>query len=168
VLASWSVPLSPDGASARLAFGGIVVERHAVGVTVAYPSVSVSTTGDGSAALAHVRLPTWNCLTDEAPADPEDAGCARSTTEHADLPSPALDVTRDGEELRLTGRFPTYVRPIGTAPTYTGRVYELTVTAAPASRVREGRATAEGTLFLGTDRVGTLDDDALNAIRYAG
>ncbi|MFW3171934.1 hypothetical protein [Geodermatophilus sp. CPCC 206100] len=165
-LANLSVPPGEEGVTARLAFGAIVVERHAVGVTVAEPLVSVSARGDGTAALAHVRMPTWNCMTDRAPADPEEAGCARATTEYADLPSPALTVTREGERLRVSGRFPTYTRPIGTAPAYTGRVYELAVTAAPAGRVQEGRATAEGTLFLGTDRVGTVDDAALNRLGY--
>ena len=122
---------------ARLAFGGLVVERQAVGTTVAYPMVSVTAAGDGGTALAHVRLPSWNCLAAEAPEDPEAAGCVRSRTEYADLPSPALTVTRDGEDLRLTGRFPTYTRPIGTAPAYTGRVYALTVTVSPAGPVRD-------------------------------
>src|SRR3712207_7295266 len=60
-----------SGVVARLAFGGIVVERQAVGTTVAYPSVSVTAAGDGGTALAHVRLPTWNCLTPEPPRSEE-------------------------------------------------------------------------------------------------
>jgi hypothetical protein len=167
VLAVRSVPLGEDGVVARLAFGGIVVERQAVGTTVAYPSVSVTAAGDGRAALAHLRLPTWNCLALEPPADPAAAGCVRSRTEHADLPSPALTVTRDGGDLRLTGRFPTYTRPIGTAPAYTGRGYDLTVTVSPGGPVRNGAAAAEGTLFLGTDRTASLDEPGLNAVRYA-
>ncbi|MGY1637705.1 hypothetical protein ACI78V_13755 [Geodermatophilus sp. SYSU D00742] len=170
-LADRSVPLGEDGVTATLGFGGIVVERHAVGVTVAEPVVSVTATGDpageGGAALAHVTLPTWNCVADEPPADPDAAGCLRSTTEYADLPSPALRVTRDGDDLRLTGRFPTYTRPIATAPAYTGRVYELTVTVSPAGPVRDGGAVAEATLFLGTDRT-TTTRDGFNVIRYAG
>jgi hypothetical protein len=168
VLAARSVPLGEDGVVARLAFGGIVVERQAVGTTVGYPSVSVTAAGDGRTALAHLRLPTWNCLTPEPPADPAAAGCVRSRTEHADLPSPALTVTRDGRDLRLTGRFPTYTRPIGTAPAYTGRGYDLTVTVSPAGPVRNGGATAEGTLFLGTDRAASVEEPGLNAVRYAG
>jgi hypothetical protein len=153
---------------ARLTFGGIVVERHAVGTTVAHPSVSITAAGDGGTALAHLRLPTWNCLTVEPPADPAAAGCVRSRTEYADLPSPALSVTREGRDLRLTGRFPTYTRPIGTAPAYTGRVYDLTVTVSPAGPVRDGAAPAAGTLFLGTDRAASVDVPGLNAVRYAG
>jgi hypothetical protein len=170
-LADRSVPLGEDGVTATLGFGGIVVERHAVGITVAEPVVSVTATGDPAgedgAALAHLALPTWNCVADEPPADPEEAGCVRSTTEYADLPSPALHVTRDGDDLRLTGRFPTYTRPIATAPAYTGRVYELTVTVSPAGPVREGGTVAEATLFLGTDRTATTRD-GFNVIRYAG
>jgi hypothetical protein len=168
VLADRSVPLGEDGVMARLAFGGLVVERQAVGTTVAYPMVSVTAAGDGGTALAHVRLPTWNCLATEAPEDPAAAGCVRSRTEYADLPSPALTVTRDGEDLRLTGRFPTYTRPISTAPAYTGRVYELVVTVSPAGPVRDGTAPAEGTVFLGTDRAEGVDEPGLNVVRYAG
>ncbi|WP_177212962.1 hypothetical protein [Geodermatophilus ruber] len=171
-LATRSVPLGEDGVTARLTFGGIVLERHAVGVTVAHPSLSVTTTGepgdDAHAALAHLRLETWNCLAVEVPADPEGAGCVRSTVEYADLPAPALGVTRDGEEVRITGRFPTYTRPNGTAPVYTGRSYELTASVRPAGPVRDSRADAEATLFLGTDRVGTRDEPGLNVVRYAG
>ncbi|MGY1632335.1 hypothetical protein ACI784_11585 [Geodermatophilus sp. SYSU D01186] len=170
-LADRSVPLGEDGVTATLGFGGIVVERHAVGITVAEPVVSVTATGDPAgedgAALAHLSLPTWNCVADEPPADPEAAGCVRSTTEYADLPSPALEVTRDGDDVRLTGRFPTYTRPIATAPAYTGRVYELTVTISPAGPVHDGGAVAEATLFLGTDRTSTTRG-GFNVIRYAG
>jgi hypothetical protein len=168
VLAARSVPLGEDGVVARLTFGGLVVERQAVGTTVGYPGVSVTTDGDGGTALAHLRLPTWNCLAAEPPADPAAAGCVRSRTEYADLPTPALTVTRDGDDLRLTGRFPTYTRPIGTAPAYTGKVYDLAVTVSPAGHVRDGTATAEGTVFLGTDRAESVDEPALNVVRYAG
>jgi hypothetical protein len=168
VLADRSVPLGEDGVVARLAFGGLVVEQQAVGTTVAYPSVSVTAAGDGGTALAHLRLPTWNCLAAEPPADPVGAGCVRSRTEYADLPSPALTVTREGRDLRLTGRFPTYTRPIGTAPAYTGRVYDLAVTVSPAGPVRNGEATAAGTVFLGTERAASVDEPVLNVVRYAG
>ena len=168
VLADRSVPLGGSGVVARLAFGGIVVERHAVGTTVAYPSVSVTAAGDGGMALAHLRLPTWNCLALEPPADPVAAGCVRSRTEYADLPSPALTVTREGRDLRLTGRFPTYTRPVGTAPAYTGRVYDLVVSVSPDGPVQDGEAPATGTVFLGTDRAESVDGPRLNVVRYAG
>ncbi|SNS01678.1 hypothetical protein SAMN06893096_101373 [Geodermatophilus pulveris] len=168
VLADRSVPLGEDGVVARLAFGGVVVERQAVGTTVAYPSVSVTAAGDGATALGHLLLPTWNCLAAEPPVDPAAAGCVRSRTEYADLPSPALAVTREGRDLRLAGRFPSYTRPIATPPAYTGRVYDLAVTVSPAGPVRDGWAPAAGTLFLGTDRAASVDAPGLNAVRYAG
>jgi hypothetical protein len=167
LLAARSVPLGDDGAGARLALGGLVLERRAVGVTVTYPSVSV-TVGEGGAALAHVGLPIWNCLGTTAPEDPVAAGCVPTGTEYADLPTPALGVSRDGDALRLSGRFPTYTRPAGTPPVYTGRVYDLSVTVAPAARLRDGEAPAEGALFLGTERAVSLDDPALSRIRVAG
>ncbi len=167
LLATRSVPLGDDGASARLTLGGLVLERRAVGVTVAYPAVSV-TVGEGGAALAHVRLPAWNCLGTTAPEDPVAAGCRPAGTEYADLPTPALTVTRDGDALRLAGRFPTYTRPTGTPPAYTGRVYDLSVVAAPAGRLRDGEAPADGTMFLGTERAAAVDDPVLNRIRVAG
>ncbi|WP_369253442.1 hypothetical protein [Geodermatophilus amargosae] len=167
LLAARSVPLGRDGATARLALGGLVLEQRAVGVTVGYPSVSVSVGTDGTA-LAHLRLPAWNCLGTTAPADPRAAGCTSTGTEYADLPSPALGVTRDGGALRLTGRFPTYVRPSATPPAYTGRVYDLTVTVAPDGPAVDGEAPAGGALFLGTERAEALPDPLLSRIRVAG
>ncbi len=167
LLAARSVPLGDDGASARLSLGGLVLERRAVGVTVAYPAVSV-TVGDGGAALAHVRLPVWNCLGTGAPADPAAAGCRTAGTEYAELPAPALTVSREGDALRLAGRFPTYTRPAGTPPAYTGRVYDLSVAVAPDGPLRDGEAPAAGTLFLGTERAAAVGGPVLNRIRVAG
>ena len=167
VLASRSVPLGHDGSGARLALGGLVLERRAVGVTVTYPAVSV-TVGEAGVALAHVRLPTWNCLGTTAPRDPEVSGCTPAGTEFADLPTPALSVARDGAALRVAGRFPTYTRPAGTPPVYTGRVYDLSVTVAPAGPLRDGEGRAEGTLFLGTERAESLRDPLLSWMRVAG
>jgi hypothetical protein len=159
-LAALSVPVGDDGALARLAFEGVVLERRAVGVTVAYPSLGL-TAGDlaGGPALAHLRLPTWNCLTDSAPADPVAAGCLRTPTEYAELPAPALKVSREGDRLRLSGRFPTYVRPSGSPPAWTGRVYPVTVTATGADGAVEGRLT------IGRERTSTVPDRALNELR---
>ncbi len=165
-LAARSVPLGDGGVTARLALGGLVLEQRAVGVTVTYPSVSVTVGTDGTA-LAHLRLPTWNCLGTTAPGEPRAAGCAPTGVAYADLPTPALGVTRDGDALRLTGRFPTYTRPSGTPPAYTGLVYPLTVTVAPATALRDGEARAEGALFLGTERAEALSDPALSRIRAA-
>ncbi|WP_448640986.1 hypothetical protein [Geodermatophilus sp. URMC 63] len=166
-LAARSVPLGDDGVTARLALGGLVLEHRAVGVTVTRPSVSVTVGPDGTA-LAHLRLPTWNCLGTTAPPDPPAAGCTPTGVEYADLPTPALGVTRDGGALRLTGRFPTYTRPAGTPAAYTGQVYPLTVTVAPATAPEDGEAPAEGALFLGTERAQALPDRTLSRIRDAG
>ncbi|WP_147261924.1 hypothetical protein [Blastococcus sp. TF02A-26] len=167
-LAALSVPLDPGGWAGRLTFAPVVLERRAVGTTVTTAAVSVTRRTDGTA-LAHVRLPTWNCLAGEAPADPAAAGCAPGPVEYADLPSPALTTTDDDEVLRLTGRFPTYTRPNGDPPVYTGRVYELTVSLSAAEPAGPGRwAAADGTLFLGTDRAETVPDPGLSAVLRAG
>ena len=44
-LAGQSVPLGRDGLAADLRFGGVVLERRAVGVTVTYPRVRLTTDG---------------------------------------------------------------------------------------------------------------------------
>ena len=49
-----------------------------------------------------------------------------------------------------------------------GRVYDLAVTVSPAGPVRGGTAPAEGTVFLGTDRAGSVAEPGLNVLRYAG
>jgi hypothetical protein len=154
----------PDAVSARLAFDGVVLERHPVGVTVAYPRVQASAAGDRAA--AEVELATFNCLSGEAPEDPVAAGCTRSVTEHAELSTPELEVVGDGTELRFSGRFPTFRRPNGSPPVTTGRVYELTVRVAPRDgRAGQGQEQATGVLELGDDRVGTSDGEP-NAITY--
>ena len=162
-LAAASVPVGDEGARARLSFEGLVLERKAVGVTVAYPSVSVTAAElPGGPALAHVVLPLWNCLTDTAPEDPETAGCRRLPTEYAELPGPALTVTDDGEGLRISGRFATYLRPNGSAPEWTGRVYPLAV------HVRPDGEAATGTLHLGSERAESVVDPRLSELRLGG
>ena len=146
-LAFASLPLGRGDVAARLSFAGVVLERQAVGVTVTYPTVSVTT--HGALALAHVRLPTFNCLTAGVPADPLTAGCVPSVTQYADLPTPALRISHDGTHLSMQGRFPTYVRPNGTAPHYTGNVYALTIGARAADRLGRGIFEADGVLTLG-------------------
>ena len=153
-----------DGAAARLTFGGVVLEPRAVGVTATYPVVEVSV--DGDEARARVEFPTFNCLSGEAPADPVAAGCTRSVTEYADLASPDLVVDRVGEGLRVTGRFPTELRPNGSAPVPTGRVYELVITAAPVDgRSVRGWQPAEGLLELGQQSVATVDEPGVSVLR---
>ncbi|WP_156036398.1 hypothetical protein [Blastococcus sp. URHD0036] len=167
-LAHLSVPLDAGGRAARLSFAPLVLEHRAVGTTVTSPALSVTARGDGTA-LAHVRLPIWNCLSTEAPADPLAAGCTPGPVEYADLPSPALATEADDDVLRLTGRFPTYTRPNGGPPVYTGRVYELTVSLGSDGAADPGAwAPASGTLFLGTDRAESVPDRALSAVLVGG
>ncbi len=162
-LATASVPIGEDGALVRLTFEGLVLERRAVGTTVAYPGVSMTAAEvPGGPALAHVVLRLWNCLADTAPEDPQEAGCRRLPTEYADLPTPALTVEDDGGGLRISGRFPTYVRPSGSAPEWTGRVYPLAV------HVRPDGDGATGTLHLGLERAPAIGDPLLSELRRGG
>jgi hypothetical protein len=163
-LAETDVRPGRDGGAARLQFGGLVLEQRAVGVTVTYPAVELS--WDGRQAVAHLRLPTFNCLSSVAPEDPGVAGCVASATEYADLPSPALAVTGDEGRVRLAGRFPTYLRPNGSPPVWTGRVYEVDVRAqAVAGEPAEGWVRAEGELRLGSGRAPTLDTPDVTVLR---
>lgn len=162
-LAARSVPLGDDGVAARATFGSVLLERRAVGVTVARPGVSTSTAG--TRALAHVVLPAFNCLTREPPADPEAAGCARAATEYADLADPELRLRRDGDRLELAGRFPTYTRPREGPPTYTGRSYPITVTLAADGRERDGRVPATGVLRQGVHRTTTTGGPEQNVLQ---
>src|SRR3954454_24385324 len=155
----------PDDVSARLTFGGVVLERHAAGVTVAYPEVQVTT---GARATAEIELLSFNCLLAEAPDDPMAAGCIRWVPEHAELSAPELAVESDAAGMRVSGRFATVRRPNGSAPVPTGRVYELTVSAAPTDdRAGRGPEPATGFLQIGDDRVGTSDEGP-NDITYGG
>uniref|UniRef100_UPI001C20E102 hypothetical protein n=1 Tax=Modestobacter excelsi TaxID=2213161 RepID=UPI001C20E102 len=167
-LAFESVPLGPAGVAASVTFEGVVLEPRAVGLTVTYPSVSVTT--DGRRSLAHVRLPTFNCLTTEPPADPVGAGCARSLTEYADLADPDLQLSRDGDRIDLVGRFATYTRPNGSAPAYTGRAYQLTVavSAAGAAPAAGAPVPATGVVRLGLDSASTTADRGVNVLQLPG
>jgi hypothetical protein len=164
-LAEESVPLGAHGIATRLTFGGVVLERHPVGVTATYPSLRL--TSDGKRSLVHLELPTFHCLADEAPGDPVAAGCSRSVPEYADLDSPALRLARSGNLLRLSGDFPTYLRPNGGLPEWTGRVYRIAVTVEAAGRTAaDGWRPADGVLTLGTDRTRTSDDAGVNVLRH--
>ena len=165
-LAALSVPLGEEGMTARATFATILLEERAVGVTVTRPALSVST--DGERALAHLRLPTFNCLTRLPPADPDTAGCARAATEFADLTAPGLRMSRDGDRLELTGRFPTYTRPPGRAPAYTGRSYRLTASLAADGPIRDGRAPATGVLQLGGASATTTGVPGLDVLQLRG
>ena len=164
-LALTSVPLGRNGVTAGVTFQGVLLEQRAVGLTVTYPSVSVST--DGRRSLAHVRLPTFNCLTAEPPDDPVAAGCARSVTEYADLAAPSLQLTRDGDRLELVGLFATYTRPNGTPPTYTGRAYQLAATITADGPATDGTAPAAGVVRIGLDSAATTTDPGVNRLQRA-
>ncbi|WP_164704621.1 hypothetical protein [Blastococcus litoris] len=159
-------PAPPPATTAQLAFEGVVLERHPVGVTVAYPRVEV-TVRDGRAA-AEVELPTWNCLRDSAPADPVVAGCSRSVVEHAELASPALALETHGDALTVSGSFPAFRRSNGSAPAPTGRVYEIAVEVAPRDGTADGGSEpATGSLTLGDERA-VPSEAGRNEITAAG
>ena len=125
-------PPAPSGdeeVTARLAFGGVVLEEHAVGVTVAYPELEL--TSDDGRTVARLRLPAANCLAATAPPQPGDAACREARTEYAELATPDLDVVRNGDELTLSGRFATELHPPGRAAEPTGRSYDVSVTLHP-------------------------------------
>ncbi|RZU33014.1 hypothetical protein BKA19_2729 [Blastococcus saxobsidens] len=113
----------------ELRAAGIVLEQRAVGVTATYPEIRLR--DDGGSTHLELRLPTWNCFTASAPADPAAAGCVRSVVEHAELSTPELVVEREGERLRLHGRAATELRPFGTPPEPSGHAYEFEVTVTP-------------------------------------
>jgi hypothetical protein len=152
-----ATPPGSARASARLSFAPVVLERYPVGVTVTTATVSVTT--DGRTGRAHVRLPTFHCLAATAPADPAAAGCLPSVTEYADLAGPALRMSQEGRGLLLSGRFPTYVRPSGSAPVYTGHGYELTVAITPRDRRARGSTAADGHLTLDGETVRSTGTD---------
>ena len=163
-LAEVSVRPGRDGGAAGLAFGGLVLEQRAVGITATYPALDVTWNRDD--AVAHLRLPTYNCLTAAAPEDPVAAGCVPSVAEYADLASPALELTGDDGTVRLSGRFPTYVRPNGSPPVWTGRVYEFSARAAPVrGEPSRGWVRARGEIRLGDGRAPTLDGPDVRVLR---
>jgi hypothetical protein len=165
-LALTSVPLGGSGVAATATFQGLVLEQRAVGLTVTYPGVSVST--DGRRALAHVRLPTFNCLTPEPPADPTQANCVPTLTEYADLTDPDLQVSRDGDRVELVGLFATYTRPNGSPPVYTGRAYQLTAAMAPDGP-RDGDAVAAaGVVRIGLDSAPSVPEPGVNRLLFPG
>jgi hypothetical protein len=152
-------------AGAQLVFGGVVLERQAVGVTVTYPVVEL--VAGAHASRVAVELPTFNCLTAEAPPDPAAAGCLPGMPEYAELAEPLLVLDGDGDRVRFGGRFATVTRPNGGPPQPTGRVYELAITVEPrAGEPRAGWLAAEGVLVLGADRTATTGGPGLSRLRY--
>ncbi|WP_147251507.1 hypothetical protein [Blastococcus sp. TBT05-19] len=153
--ASEPAPTPPAGGTeGRLTGGGLVLEQRAVGITVTYPELRLAT--DGGTGRLELRLPTWNCLAAAPPEDPGAAGCVPSLVEHAELTSPELVVERDGDRLLVRGPAATELRPAGTAPEPTGRVYdvELALTdvdgeASGQVRIGTGTAPVSGELSAG-------------------
>ncbi|MDP5182791.1 hypothetical protein QOZ88_09075 [Blastococcus sp. BMG 814] len=146
---------APGVPVADLVVGGLVLEPRAVGVTATYPEVRL-TTGAGAPRL-ELRLPTYNCLTAEAPADPVAAGCTATPVEHAVVEGDDLSVIRDGEGWVVRGEAATVVRPDGSAPEATGRVYPLELTVSPeGAPAADGTRAAGGDLRLGTGRAAVL------------
>ena len=141
---------SPDaGLSARLSFAGVVLEEHAVGVTAAHPELELEL--DGGRGELHLRLPAVNCLAATAPRDAADPACRAARTEYADLTSPDLRVVRDGDDVTVSGRIATSLRPPGGGEEPTGRSYDVALTL-PADG---GRAPAEATLVWDGEPVAT-------------
>lgn len=122
---STPTPPAADEVDVRLAFGGVVLEEHAVGLTVAHPELELTSDGEGT--VARLRLPAANCLAAAAPPDPGDPACRETRTEFAELSTPDLEVTRDGDELTVSGRFATEFRPAGGGVEPTGRSYDVVI-----------------------------------------
>ena len=154
----------PGDVGAQLAAAGLVLARVPVGVTAGFPRVSVTTSGDR--ALLHLELPTANCLLPEAPARPEDGGCQATTTEFADLRTPSLRVGRAGGRLTFSGRTPTYLRPDGAPPVWTGHSYDLTVTVELPAPSGDAPQPTAGTVTIAGQTAPTLPDPALTTVTY--
>ncbi|MCF6744562.1 hypothetical protein E9529_09770 [Blastococcus sp. KM273128] len=153
------------GVVAELAVGGLVLEPRAVGVTATYPEVRLST--GGGAPRLELRLPTYNCLAAEAPADPVAAGCIATPVEHAVLEGEDLAVTRDGAGWVVSGTAETVLRPGGSAPAATGRAYALELTVEPdGPPAADGTRAARGELRLGTGSAPVLAERS--RVRAAG
>ena len=157
---------APGDVEAELTFAGLVLDRQAVGVTVAYPRVRMTT--DRGATTAELELTTFNCLRDTAPVDPVAAGCTRSVTESASLSEPDLAIREEGDGLLVTGAFATSRHRNGLPPVPTGRVLQVVLAVAPQDgRSAAGGVRVTGSLELGDDRAPTSDDGP-NRLSYAG
>ena len=156
-----------DAVRARLAFGGVVLEEHAVGITAAYPELELTGDGEGRD-VARLRLPTVNCLATAAPPEAGDPRCRAARTEYAELTGPDLRVERDGDRLAVSGRFATYLRSPGEPAEPTGRSYDVSVTVAAAGDERAGWRSAEGELRWDDQRTTTRTDGAPSVLHAGG
>lgn len=157
-------PGGRDEIAARLAFGGVVLEEHAVGITAAYPELELSV-DDAGRTVAQLRLPTANCLAASAPPEAGAPGCRAGRTEYAELAAPDLRVVRDGDRLSVSGRFPTYLRSPGAPVERTGRSYELSATVDTTGEERAGWRIAEGELRWEDQRTSTRTDGPPSVLR---
>ena len=155
---------SGKGVVARLAFGGVVLEEHAVGVTVAYPELELSVDDEGRD-VARLRLPAVNCLAVAAPPEPGDPACRAARTEYAELTAPELRVEGDGDRLTVSGRFATSLRSPGATEEPTGRSYEVAVTVAATGDEDAGWRPAEGELRWDDQRTGTREGGEPGGLR---
>jgi hypothetical protein len=74
-------------------------------------------------------------------------------------------VSRDGDRIELVGLFPTYTRPNGSAPGYTGRAYQLTAAITADGPAHDGRAPAVGVVRIGLDSAPTTTDGGVNLLQ---
>jgi len=158
---------SEEAVVARLAFGGVVLEEHAVGITAAYPELELGVDEEGRD-VARLRLPAVNCLAVAAPPEPGDPGCRAARTEYAELTAPELRVERDGDRLTVSGRFATWLRSPGSAAEPTGRSYAVAVTVSAAGEEDAGWRPAEGELRWDDQRTGTREDGEPSVLRAEG
>lgn len=163
-LAGTDLPVGPGDVGAHLAASGLVLARVPAGVTAGFPTVALATHGDR--AVLHLDLATANCLTPTAPARPEDAGCQPVAREFGDLASPALRMTSDGDRLVVTGRVPTYLRPDGAPPVWTGHTRDVTVTVDLPERSGDGPPHAGGSVTIGEGTAPALPGDGRTTVVY--
>jgi hypothetical protein len=152
----------PGDVRAHLAAAGVVLAQAPAGVIAGFPTVSLTTHGDR--AVLHLDLPVANCLTPSAPAHPEDAGCQPVAQEFGDLASPALRTAADGDRRVFTGRIPTYLRPDGAPPVWTGRVLDVTVTVDLPGPSGDAPLPAGGSVTIGDRTAPTLPGDGRTTV----
>jgi hypothetical protein len=156
-----------DGVVARMAFEGVVLEEHAVGITAAYPELELTVDAEAGH-VARLRLPGVNCLATAVPPEAGDPACRTSRTEYAELAEPDLRVEREGRRLAVSGRFATSWRPPGAPPEPTGRSYQLSVTVEASGDERAGWRTVEGELRWDDQPVPTRADGPASVLRAEG
>ncbi len=153
-----SSPSALAGASARLAFGTVVLRQHAVGATVATPELRLSS--DGGVPTAHLTLDAYNCLTADSPADPLASGCLPVPREYADATGADLEVRRDGDTVVVAGRFASHTYPADSSAVPTGHVYRVSATITATTPPGGTLAPAHGVLRIDAQRTSSTPDAA--------